>query len=376
MPKVTGVFQRRPGGLWYFHWQHKVYTHGKQIQRGGHYKTAAEATKARNDYIRKVSSRSPFYEQYEKWTTADLCRWFITDHDEVNNRRTTVMKTKSMCKCHIVPAVGSINIFELTNQDIMRFKKDYVHHETEATAYNALQILKRILSRAVKEDILQYSPFKVGLPPKPHAEYPTVDPEKLRDMLLDLRGIDRAIISTAGMQGRRNGEIGGLQWGDLDFEAMEMHIRRQFVKSEIVYHLKSRKGKNELVIPMTISYVKMIKEWKLECPPGEWVFPGIFPHLPMSIDAWRKRHWGAIRERYGLPDRLRLHDLRHSFATILLAAGVSLSVVQELLGHASIRITKDTYGHLETRHLRKDMEIFEKLFDMPREAKKPWGGNI
>ncbi len=78
----------------------------------------------------------------------------------------------------------------------------------------------------------------------------------------------------------------------------------------------------------------------------------------MRLDA----RWRALRTRAGRPD-LRLHDLRHTAASLMLAAGVPLFVVSRVLGHASIQITADLYGHLEVAAARSALAPFGAFLD-------------
>ena len=72
---------------------------------------------------------------------------------------------------------------------------------------------------------------------------------------------------------------------------------------------------------------------------------------------------------------VRFHDLRHTYASLLIQAGASLSTVQELLGHSSIAITKDLYGHLERDHLNRAVALLDKMSRPKRvPAKKRAGG--
>lgn len=358
MKRGEGTHKR--GERWYWYWSHKLHTGGKQIERGS-FCTQADAKRARRLYILACEARKYdlSYKAHESWTVRELCQWYIREYDELNNRKTTTAKTRAMCN-HLYLFIGHIKIFELTNADLLLLKNDFLRHDTEATAYNVMRTIRKILNKAVEEGILDKSPLKTRLPGCPKTEHPTVEPTILMSMLHSLEGRDRAIIATAGMQGRRKSEIEGLQWDDLDFDKMLMTVRRQSVDGDIIHHLKSRR--KWLVVPMTTLYNIIMKEWRLEAKPSTWVFPGKDPHFPMSMQAWRGKRWPRIKQRYGLPDDLRPHDLRHTFATILIAAGVSLAIVQELLGHASIRTTKDTYGHLKPEHLRQGLDVFIELY--------------
>jgi integrase len=80
-------------------------------------------------------------------------------------------------------------------------------------------------------------------------------------------------------------------------------------------------------------------------PLAPWVFPGDPPAQPLDANNFRRRQWARILKNAGL-HALRLHALRHTYASLLISQGESLAYVRDQLGHHSIQITVDTYGHL------------------------------
>jgi integrase len=76
-----------------------------------------------------------------------------------------------------------------------------------------------------------------------------------------------------------------------------------------------------------------------------WVFPSR-AGTPLSVHNVYRRNWKPLLLRVGLPTSTRLHDLRHTCATLLLSRGVPVKVVSEMLGHASVSITLDIYSHV------------------------------
>lgn len=155
--------------------------------------------------------------------------------------------------------------------------------------------------------------------------------------------------------GLRKGEVLGLQWGDLDLEGGTLTVRRAWTEREEGYGEtlpKTATSHRTVPIPFqTLQRLKVYRDWwgkTLWDPrPEDWVFPGNDPTRPLNPHApnWALRR---ITEQLGLP-AIRVHDLRHTYGSHLLANGAPLEVVAERMGHANPNITLGVYRHLLER---------------------------
>lgn len=150
--------------------------------------------------------------------------------------------------------------------------------------------------------------------------------------------------------GMRLGELVGLQWGDIDFLGGFIEIRRAYTKGNMSTP-KSGKGRR---VDMSRQLAETLKELRTERKRealakgwGEVPDPVFLNHEGRMINSFnlRPRVFHAALEKAGLR-RIRIHDLRHTFASLLLQNGESIVYVKDQLGHGSISITVDTYGHL------------------------------
>jgi integrase len=101
----------------------------------------------------------------------------------------------------------------------------------------------------------------------------------------------------------------------------------------------------------------MLIEWRLQSGSPEWVFKRRV-NKPFAPEGWRADEWERIKKQFNLPQDLRFHDLRHTFASILLSEGADVGDVQKLLRHSSYRTTTEVYRHLLPGQLEKNFEIF------------------
>ncbi len=163
-----------------------------------------------------------------------------------------------------------------------------------------------------------------------------------------LRPKERALFMTCYAAGLRISEACHLQIPDIDSKRMLIHVR----------HPKGGRERQTLLSPRLLQELR--DYWRLERPPL-WLFPGQTPATPLSTDFARQVFVKACRDA-GLTKHCTPHTLRHCFATHLLEAGVDLIVLQNLLGHQSLRTTS-RYTHLSTEHFRTVVSPLDLLPD-------------
>jgi integrase len=164
---------------------------------------------------------------------------------------------------------------------------------------------------------------------KPKAVIPSK--QEIREALAGAQGRRRALLVAAVFTGMRASELRGLRWSDVDFDAKLIRVRQRADISGRIGTLKSAHSRRDL--PMSPMLVNVLMEWRLASPPGELVFPGRGggPLCHNTLMA----ALGSTAHRY-----------RHFYASWLIDQGFGPKRVQALMGHSSIQITFDVYGHL------------------------------
>ncbi|ORE97971.1 phage integrase family protein [Aurantimonas sp. 22II-16-19i] len=191
--------------------------------------------------------------------------------------------------------------------------------------------------------------------------------EEVRAILLTAAGRYRPLLVTAIFTGMRASELRGRPWGDVDLEKAVIHVRQRADRFNAIGAPKSEAGQRTIPLPPLV--VNTLKEWRLACPPGrlDLVFPnsagnveslgniinrGLHPTLikaGVAVDTGKvdKKGQPVLAARY-----TGMHALRHWFASWCINSkadgGLELSpkAVQMRMGHSSIQMTFDTYGHL------------------------------
>jgi len=174
----------------------------------------------------------------------------------------------------------------------------------------------------------------------------------------------RPFLITAIFTGMRASELRGLQWQDIDLDDGVIHVRRRADAWGTIGPAKSKAGKRD--IPLAPIVTNALRAWKLECPSGKLAFPNGAGNVENMSNIWQ-RVWKPLQVRCGLTRedgtaRYGIHALRHAAATLFITfLGWSPKRVQVVLGHASITMTFDRYGHLfENKDAdREDMRKIE-----------------
>ncbi len=150
------------------------------------------------------------------------------------------------------------------------------------------------------------------------------------------------------MTGMREGEILGLQWGDVDWTNNQILVRRTLTRTKDGWKFYEPKTKNSRRrIDVDPILLLELKKWKLLQPtsvPTDLVFASPSGQ-PLHRSTLYKQGFLPALRRTGLP-RIRFHDLRHTYASLLIDQGEHPKYIQMQMGHSSIKVTMDIYGHL------------------------------
>ena len=155
--------------------------------------------------------------------------------------------------------------------------------------------------------------------------------------------------------GLRRGELLGLRWEDADLERGTLRVGRALVREggrHTLGETKTRRGRRRVnLTPRTVAVLKAHRKRQLE---QRVEYAGMYEDhglifsseigTPLNPETLVKRSFKPLLKRAGLP-KIRFHDLRHTCTTLLMGRGAHPKLVQELLGHATIAMTLDTYSH-------------------------------
>src|SRR5262249_38330843 len=157
----------------------------------------------------------------------------------------------------------------------------------------------------------------------------------------------RPLLITAAFTGLRASELRGLRWADVDLKANEIKVRQRADRYNKIDKPKSTAGQR--TVPFGPYLANTLKEWKLACPHGELVFPNGQGNIESLGNIVQRGLIPIVTKALGEPKYKGMHLFRHFYASWCIDRGLPPKVIQERLGHASITMTFDRYGHLFPR---------------------------
>jgi integrase len=223
-----------------------------------------------------------------------------------------------------------------------------------ATIRKILVSMGQIFKYAIRHRYIPYNPFADAEKPRADQSEGEGSEGSSSIRILNTLEINSFLNATDGdkyktlfrlaiMSGARQGELLGLKWPDIDWENSQIHIQRTFNNQE--WYVPKTKTSNRK-IDIGPKMMGLLKKWKLACLPNNLNL--IFPNeagKPINHNNLVSRHFNPALERAKI-DRIRFHDLRHTFASLLIAQGENPKYIQKQMGHSSPTVTLNIYAHL------------------------------
>ena len=262
-------------------------------------------------------------------------------------------------KKYLIPALGGIKLWNLRPQHLQRLYADKLQQGLSPRSVQLMHItLHKALKNAIKTGLISRNPIDLVDPPKVERhEMKTMTEEDIGRFLDTARKGDYyALFYIYLFTGIRRSEAIALRWVDVDLLGCQLSINKtmQVVNNEVTFKSPKTPNSRRLVAlsPSTCVVLRLhreaqnkIRKYKEEPPilDEDLVFcqSDGKPYLPNTIS----HAWIKLTKKCGL-DGVRLHDARHTHATLLFKSGVSAKVIQERLGHSSVAFTMNTYAHV------------------------------
>jgi integrase len=262
---------------------------------------------------------------------------------------------------HLEPALGGARLADVERRDVQRLAdKLLAAGLSPSRIRNVLMPLRVLFRRAVQDGDVAMSPCeRLRLPALRGRRDRIVSAEEAARLIDALpRAEDRAAWATALYAGLRAGELAALDWEHVDLAAGVIRVERSWdPKAGVFVEPKSRAGRRS--VPLAAVLRDILIEHKLATGRSEGLVfgDGSRPLDAKTLTRRAVRAWGRYNERETLAaeregrkprllEPIGLHEARHTFASLMIAAGVNAKALSTYLGHSSIQITFDRYGHL------------------------------
>jgi integrase len=294
-------------------------------------------------------------------TVAEAGRLWLERGKTEGLERTTLHNYEGVLRLHIVPQLGRVRLAQLTATAVEAYRDTLVKTLSRRSAREALKFLNAILKNAERRGLVAHNAAASVTPVKPKgreremAEIGHNVPSKAEVQAI-IAAADkrwRPVFVTAAFTGMRASELRGLEWNAVDLKNRVIHVRQRADYYNKLGPPKSAAGRRD--IPLMPIVVNTLREWKAAypCGPDGLVFcvvhhgakGSVVHHQIMWLAYRRAQRRAGVTDAAGQP-KYHFHVLRHFFASIGIEAGFAPKRLQAVLGHASITMTYDVYGHL------------------------------
>jgi integrase len=292
-------------------------------------------------------------------------------------REATFDDYKYLLDRYVSPSLGAIKLCDIRSIDIQKVYGDMLGEKelSARTVRMTHAVLSSAMKQAVRWHMLPRNPCEfVDLPRMARKEMQALSPEDASRFLEAAREDKLGIVlSFALATGMRPEEYLALKWSDLDLHAGNVTVRRTLVwrKGGGWYFGEPKTSRSRRTMPIPRSLVAELADHRRKQAESRLKKGADYQNndllfasgegTPILLRNLVRRHFQPLLTRAKLSPTLRLYDLRHSCATLLLSAGENPKVVSERLGHASIVLTLDTYSHVLPSMQQAATEKLERI---------------
>jgi integrase len=255
-----------------------------------------------------------------------------------------VRSYEAALRLHVFPDLGGLKLADVQRRDVQRLADGLLAAGKDpSTIRNALMPLRVIYRRALEDGEVAVNPCtNLRLPASRGRRDRVVAPGQAAELIAALPRSDRALWALALYAGLRRGELMALRWEDVDLASGVIRVERSWdAKSRVMVEPKSQAGRRR--VPIASALRDLLLEQKMTAE-GDLVTGregGTVPFNDTSVAGRASRAW----RRAGL-EPIKLHEARHTFASLMIAAGVNAHALMKYMGHSSVMVTYDRYGHL------------------------------
>src|SRR5215831_2714945 len=337
---AMGVKVREWKGAWWIFINH----HGsRQAKRIG---TGASGKKAAHQVSQQIQARLALgqaaFDSHRAGVTIDSYAQTFLQRIEQTRKHTTYAEYRKILDRDILPVFRGLDLQDITREKVKGLATTCLRRgQSPKTVQKIIGCLSSLFSHGIEDELLAVNPAL-----KPGKFLPKISKRRKTD---PLTREEVALFLCALRTGLRMGELLALQWPDIDWQGRFIEVRRNYTHWKVT----SPKSGESRRVDMSRELTQTLKDLLLERQIDAAASGTDIPAWVFCSETGGLLHPHNIRDRvfYGLLTkaklrRVRFHDLRHTFASLLLQNGQSPVYVREQMGHSSIQVTVDLYGHL------------------------------
>lgn len=362
-----GTIRKRPNGTWEARVDMGYDDNGNRIRKSVYGKTQAEVRRKKAELLSAKNAN------VSNWSTMTVAEWtdkWLNDYTpniKPNTRHTYTTAVRS----RIVPAIGDIRLCDLNSVNVQDMFTNI--NLAPGTVHLIHMVLQLSLERALVMKMIPYNPARGCVLPKlSKRELIVMDDAEVKMFVDEFRKSKLfPVFMLYLLTGMRHNELDSITWDCVDFDKKRIYIYRQIdrittSRTQQITFSTLKSGKPRYIYPAELAFEilatvredqeKILAKTQLKNPYGF-----VFIHRNGKRVTYKNidREFMVIRKRIGR-ENVRIHDLRHAFATIALRNGDDMKTVSAMLGHASVAFTMDVYGHVTQEMYRNAGDRMQK----------------
>lgn len=309
-------------------------------------------------------------------TLADHLRNWMDHYVATNCEETTAYGYRNIIENHVIPYMGNIKLQKLQPAIIQKYYKHLLEKSkplSPNTVHRHHAVLRKALDFGMKQQyVYRNVADSVVLPKKIKQVGKSYTPEQMKTLLQKVKGTKMELpVYLAACLGLRREEITGLRWEYVDLENRILHIVEVRTaagdNNNIVKEPKTKNSRRTLHIVDEVYEVLVAhKEWQEKRKEllGDLYHESDYVFVRDDGKPYRvnsvSEHFSDFLKRNGMP-KIRLHDLRHTFASVMYEAGVDLKAISEMMGHSDIGTTSRIYTHMFDNTYKEKLSVMSKI---------------
>ncbi len=296
---------------------------------------------------------------------------------------TTLQGYRWLSEKYVIPALGDIKVKNLSTQDLDRFYVALIKNRglSTSTVRHSHVIIRRSLKQALQWGWIPRNPAELATVPR--QERPRISPPTIDEVSLLVETASAAdpafgdFILVSAATGARRGEMCGLRWRNVNFDDAEIVFDTSIAEFEGLFEkdTKTHASRRIAVDPATLSVLEEQRhrsdlraaEFGVTVTPNSFVFSDSADGSRPWAPSWVTHTFARVRREAGL-ERVRLHDLRHFAATLLMASGIPVRTVSGRLGHANPSTTLSVYSHFVAASDREAANVIGEQLSPAKKA--------
>lgn len=380
------IYQRESDGRWIVEIRDGYKPDGKPKIRYFTAKTKQDAQRKHREARIQMAQGLPATNDVQ--TVSSWLAYWLKHKVQSSKRTTTYEGYESLCRVHIIPALGRKHLAKLTAMDVQAMMTSMIDRgASPTTAKNARAVLRKALNDAMRDDLVGRN--VVSFTDMPRQETFHAHPLSEAELPAFLNAITGHRLETLWLTlvtiGLREGEAFGLRWRDIDFDRRILAIKYQIQRTghpPQPHFVDPKTERSRRPVPLPASLIQSLHDhqerqqleiaragdrWQGE----KWqhlVFPTSIGS-PLDPSNVLKQYRTMLTEAGINPNR-RVHDLRHTCGTMLARLGVQPREAQEILRHAQIQTTLAIYTHVSSEGIKSAMDRLGDMLDQKRDGKQ------